>query len=47
LWKSYSQQRLIQKQRAADRREFTELCREMRRNDRLLSDLLLMMTKGG
>lgn len=47
LWESYSQQRLIQKQRAADRREFTELGREVRRNDRLLSDLLLMMTKGG
>ncbi|MEN3332044.1 MAG: hypothetical protein V7641_1409 [Blastocatellia bacterium] len=47
LWESYSRWRLVQKQRAADRREFTELCREMRRLDRLLSEMLLTSAKEG
>jgi hypothetical protein len=38
LWESYSEWRQIQKQRAADRKKFTELCRELRHLDRLLSD---------
>jgi hypothetical protein len=47
LWKSYSMQRQVQKQRAADRKEFTELCRNLRRFDRMLSDLSLVETFGG
>ena len=39
LWKSYYQGRLIRKHRTAERREFTELCRELRRLDRQLADL--------
>jgi len=47
LWRSYSLWRQIQKKHAADRREFTELCRELRRLDRLLSEGLLMEAIGG
>ena len=47
LWEHYSRWRQIQKQRAADRREFTELCREVRRLDRLLSDPSFLTTIGG
>src|ERR1041384_4468795 len=38
LWENYSQWRQVQKQRAADRRDFTEFCRNLRRLDQLLSD---------
>jgi len=47
LWESYSQWRQIQKQRVGDRREFTELFRELRRINRKLSDPLLMEAIGG
>jgi|ERR1044072_2075686 hypothetical protein len=47
LWRSYSRWRQIQKKRTADRREFTELYRELRRLDRLLSEALLMGSIGG
>jgi len=47
LWESYSRRRPIQKQRAVDRREFTELCREMWRLDRLLSDPSFLTAFGG
>src|ERR1044072_10003661 len=47
LWKSYSRWRQIQKKRTADRREFTELYRELRRLDRLLSEALLTEAIGG
>ena len=40
LWESYSHWQQIKKRRAADRREFRDLCREMRRIDKLLSSLL-------
>jgi hypothetical protein len=47
LWESYSQQRELQKQRAADRKRFTEMCWEFRRIDQLLSEPFLMSAIGG
>lgn len=47
LWKSYSRQRAVQKKRAADRKEFTQMYRELRQIDRLLSRLSLMEAIGG
>lgn len=47
LWKSYSYWREVQKKRAADRREFTEFSRELRRIDRLQSELSVMFATGG
>ena len=39
VWKSYSLDREIQKKHAADREEFTEMSRELRSIDRLLTQL--------
>jgi hypothetical protein len=47
LWEAYSARREFQKRRAADRKEFTELCREMRRISRWLSDPSLLTAMGG
>jgi hypothetical protein len=41
LWRKYSKQRQIQKQRKADRRGFTKLSKELRRIDKLLSESFL------
>ena len=47
LWESYSQKRALQKQRAADRREFTEFSRELRRLNQFLSPKALGKLLGG
>jgi hypothetical protein len=47
LWEAYSARRELQKRRAADRKAFTGLSREIRRIDRLLSDPSLLTAIGG
>jgi hypothetical protein len=47
LWEGYSQRRAQQKQRAADRREFTEFSRELRRLNQFLSPKALEKLLGG
>jgi hypothetical protein len=47
LWESYSYWRELQKKRRADRKEFTEAYRELRRVDRLLSLLGAWEASGG
>jgi hypothetical protein len=47
LWESYSQRRDLQKQRAADRKEFAQLCRDLRHFNRLLAESSLMKALGG
>jgi hypothetical protein len=39
VWAGYSREREIQKQRTADRREFRQLCRDLRRIDAMLAGL--------
>ncbi len=46
LWESYSQCRDLQKKRAADRREFVQLCRDLRHFNRLLAESSLMKALG-
>ena len=47
LWEAYSAWRALQKRRAADRKAFIKLSREIRRIDKLLSDPSLLTAIGG
>jgi hypothetical protein len=47
LWKSYSLQREIQRKRVADRKEFAELCRDLRRIDKMVTQMFLLEANGG
>jgi len=46
LWKNYSRWREVRNKRAADRKEFTELNKELRLIDRLISELSHMEATG-
>ena len=41
LWKRYSLLREIQRKRAADRKQFAELCKDLRRIDKLVTQMFL------
>jgi hypothetical protein len=47
LWEIYSLRRDAQKKRAANKREFTKMCKNLRRIDRLLSEPFLLESIGG
>jgi hypothetical protein len=47
LWEMYCLRRETQRKRAADRKEFAELCRDLRRIDRMLTQIVLMDASGG
>lgn len=47
LWESYSLQREIRRKRAADRKEFAELCRDLRRIDKMVTQMFLLEADGG
>lgn len=47
LWETYCLRRETQRKRAADRKEFAELCRDLRRIDRMLTQMVLMDASGG
>ena len=47
LWERYSLEREIQRKRSADRKEFAELCRDLRHIDRMLTPMVLMDASGG
>jgi len=47
LWERYSLQREIQRKRVADRKEFAELCRDLRRIDKMMTQLFLLEANGG
>jgi hypothetical protein len=47
LWERYSLQREIQRKRVADRKEFAELCGDLRRIDKMMTQILLLEANGG
>lgn len=47
LWERYSLQREIQRKRVADRKEFAELCRDLRRIDKMMTQIFLLEANGG
>ena len=46
LWESYSLQREIQRKRIADRKEFAGLCRDLRRIDKVMVQMILSEGSG-
>jgi len=40
LWDAYSRRRKIQRQRVADRKDFASICRDLRRFDRMVIQML-------
>jgi hypothetical protein len=47
LWESYSVQREIRRKRTADRKKFSGLCRELRRVDKMMAQMILLAKSGG